>query len=70
MNKDQLAAKLAREAGLTRAAAADQLDTVIHDILARLRRGKPAPFPGLGRFDPGGGFHFEAPAEQPRRRRS
>lgn len=68
MNKDQLAARLAREAGITRAAAADQLDTMIHDILARLRRGQPAPFPGLGRFDPGGGFEFEK-TEQPRRRK-
>lgn len=60
MNKDELAARLARQAGLSRAAAADQLDQVIHDILTRLRRGKPVSFPGLGRFVPGQGFQFDA----------
>ncbi len=64
MNKDQLAAKLAREAGLTRADAADQVDTIIHDILERLRRGKPAPFPGLGRFVPRAGFQFDKPGRK------
>lgn len=59
MTTDELTARLARHAGLSRAAAADQLDQVIHDILARLRRGKPAAFPGLGRFVPGQGFQFD-----------
>ena len=68
MNKDQLTARLAREAGLTRAAAADQLDLVIHDILASLRRGKPAPFPGLGQFVPAAGFQFDKPSPARRRK--
>jgi len=67
MNKDQLTARLAREAGLTRAAAADQLDRVIHEILANLRRGRPAPLPGLGCFVPGRGFQFDG--QTPVRRR-
>ncbi len=66
MNKDQLSAKLAREAGLSRAAAADQVDTIIHDILERLRKGKPAPFPGLGKFVPPDGFQFDKPRRKPR----
>ncbi len=60
MNKDDLRDQLAREAGISPADAADQLDRVIHRILKNLRRGKP--FPGLGRFLPG-----SAPAPRPGR---
>ena len=60
MKKNELAARLAQEAGLSKAAAADRLDQVIHDILASLRRGKPAALPGLGRFLPGQGFQFHS----------
>jgi nucleoid DNA-binding protein len=67
MKKEELAARLASEAGLSPAAAADQLDQMIHDILASLRSGKPAPLPGLGRFVPPRGFQFEP--ESPDRRR-
>ncbi len=59
MDRDELAAHLAKEAGVSRAAAADQLDQVIHRILTKLRRGKPAALPGLGKFLPGRGFRFE-----------
>jgi len=68
MKKDELAARLANEAGLSPAAAADQLDQMIHDILASLRSGKPASFPGLGRFVPPQGFQFE-PERTGRRRK-
>jgi hypothetical protein len=54
MTKKDLAERLARQARLSKAAAADQLDRVVHDILVRLRRGKPASLPGLGTFIPGG----------------
>lgn len=67
MKKNELAARLAQEAGLSKAAAADRLDQVIHDILASLRRGKPAAFPGLGQFLPGRGFRFQ-PRDAKRRR--
>ncbi len=53
MKKDELAARLARRERLTRAAAADRLDQVVHDILARLRRGETVALPGLGTFRPG-----------------
>ncbi len=70
MKKRELAGQLARQARLSRAAAADRLDQVVHDILTQLRQGKPASFPGLGRFTPGQapGFEFEPPAA-PRARR-
>lgn len=74
MTKDELTAKLARSAGLSRAAAADRVDQVVNEILARLRRGESASLPGLGTFRPGAvsGFTFESdPARKrvPRRRR-
>ena len=31
----------------------DQVDCVVHDILRRLRAGKPAALPGLGTLQPG-----------------
>jgi nucleoid DNA-binding protein len=68
MNKEELAARLAKQAGVSRATAADQLDQVIHDILARLRRGEAAPLPGLGRFVPGEGFRFEPRKAKGRRK--
>lgn len=61
MKKPEIARRLARQSGVTQAEAADQLDRVVHQILAKLRRGQPVPLPGLGRFTPGpdGVFHFE-----------
>jgi hypothetical protein len=41
---------------------------VIHDILARLRRGEAASLPGLGRFVPGEGFRFEPRKAKGRRK--
>ncbi len=58
MKKRELAGALARQAHLSQAAAADQLDKVIHDILKQIRQGKPAALPGLGKFT-SGGFEFE-----------
>jgi len=61
MNKEQLARRLARESGISPAAAADQLDRVLNDILQRVRRGQSASLPGLGIFWPGPKpeFYFE-----------
>ncbi len=53
MKKQEIAKGLARESGLTEAEAADRLDSVVHDILIKLRKGRPAPLPGLGRFTRG-----------------
>lgn len=71
MKKDELTKRLAREARVSDAAAADRLDQVIHDILESLRRGQAAALPGLGKFVPGKrtGFEFEAPAPKKRRRK-
>ncbi len=50
MKKPEIAKGLAQAAGLTEAEAADRLDGVVHEILTKLRKGRPAPFPGFGRF--------------------
>ena len=70
MRKPEIAKRLARQSGLTKAEAADQLDRVVNRILSRLREGKAAPLPGLGRFKPGpnGIFEFEK-QERPSRGR-
>lgn len=59
MDKDDLASRLARRTGSSKAAAADEVDRVVHQILARLRRGERAPLPGLGTFLPGNNPAFE-----------
>jgi nucleoid DNA-binding protein len=61
MNKEQIARRLAKESRITPAAAADQLDRVVHDILKRVRNGQSASFPGLGTFLAGrkNGFQFD-----------
>jgi Bacterial DNA-binding protein len=61
MKREQLARRLAKESGITQAAAADQLDGVLNDILKRVRHGHSASLPGLGTFWPGPKpeFYFE-----------
>jgi len=61
MKKEQLAKRLAKESGISAAAAADQLDSVLTAILRRVRQGQSASLPGLGTFLPGGRmvFYFE-----------
>jgi len=59
MKRTGLAGRLARESHVSKAAAADKIDTVVNDILSRLRRGKPAALPGLGTFTPGETPAFE-----------
>jgi hypothetical protein len=53
MNKEQLARRLAKESGISTAAAADQLDGILFSILRRVRQGRSASLPGLGTFLPG-----------------
>jgi len=55
MRKDQLARRLAKESRVSTAAAADQLDRIITDILTRVRKGQSAALPGFGTFRPGRG---------------
>jgi nucleoid DNA-binding protein len=52
MKKLEIARRMARQSGITRAEAADRLDEVVSEILSSLRKGEPAPLPGLGRFVP------------------
>lgn len=61
MTKIEIAKRFARQSGLSRAEAADQLDQIVHQILSNLRHGKTAPLPGLGRFTrgPKGVYHFQ-----------
>ena len=61
MKKEQLAKRLAKESGISAAAAADQLDSILTGILRRIRRGHSASLPGLGTFLPGPmpEFYFE-----------
>jgi nucleoid DNA-binding protein len=66
MNRNELASRLARQTRSTRAAAADRLDQLVHDILVRLRRGEKVTLPGLGTFVPGPQTAFEP---EPRRGR-
>ena len=61
MKKLELAKRLALQAGVSQAEAADQLDRVVHQILSNLRKGEPALLPGLGKFTPARtrGIRFE-----------
>jgi nucleoid DNA-binding protein len=67
MKKQQLARRLAKESHITTAAAADQLDGVLLDILKRVRSGHSASFPGLGTFrpDPKSGLQFDTISTPP-----
>jgi nucleoid DNA-binding protein len=66
MKKLEIAKRLARQSGVSNAEAADQLDRVVHGILAKLRKGKTAQFPGLGLFSPGpkGSYQFKQKEER------
>lgn len=54
MKQTDLVRRLARDTGLSRAAAADRLDQFVAEILERLRRGQVARIPGVGTLPPGG----------------
>ena len=60
MKKQDIVARLARRARLSRAAAADQFDGLIHDILAGLKKGLPVSLPGLGTCTPGEKLTFSS----------
>jgi len=61
MKKPDIAKRMARQAGVSEAEAADRLDHVVRQILRNLRQGKEASLPGLGKFRPrpGGKVAFE-----------
>ena len=58
MKKADLTKRIARTSKMSRAAAADQLDRLVHEILERVRKGEPASLPGLGTFTAGGEGSF------------
>ena len=72
MKKAELAARLAKQAGVSKGEAADQLDHVVSRIIANLKRGHPAKLPGLGKFTPGAkwDFRFEPPSKNSTQRSS
>ena len=47
--------RLALRAKVSQAAAADTVDVVVHEILRKLRAGKPAQLPGVGTLRRGAG---------------
>lgn len=61
MKKLDIAKRIARDTGVTRAEAADRLDGVVRQVLADLRRHRESEFPGLGRLrqGPRGKLSFE-----------
>jgi nucleoid DNA-binding protein len=61
MKKAEIARQIAEDAGLTEAEAADQLDRIVSEMLTKLRHGRAAALPGLGRFRQGadGQIRFE-----------
>ena len=77
MRKEQLARRLAKASRIAPAAAADQVDRIVHDIQQRVRKGQNVSLPGLGTFRPGRerDFQFEtdhaaAPARPKTKRES
>lgn len=50
VKRRQLAQTLARLARIPGAIAQDRVDTVVHDILKKLKTGRPVELPGLGKL--------------------
>jgi nucleoid DNA-binding protein len=50
MKREELAKTLARKTGLSKSAARNEVDELVHDILLKLRHGQPVKFPGLGKL--------------------
>ncbi len=48
MRTKDIADELARETHISKAAAADCVDKIVHDILKKLREGEAVRWPGLG----------------------
>ena len=61
MQREDLALRLARRSHISKAAAADQLDAAVHQILRKLRSGKQISIPGLGVLVPGRTFRLRKP---------
>jgi nucleoid DNA-binding protein len=50
MKRDELAQTLAREQGLSKSEARDEVDELVHKIIGKLRQGKPVKLPGVGKL--------------------
>jgi len=50
MRRQELAKTLARQKRLSRAAAQDRVDEVVHKILKKLKSGRPVTLPGVGKL--------------------
>jgi nucleoid DNA-binding protein len=63
MKKPDIAGQLARQSGISSAAAADELDRVVSRILCQLKQGEDVRLPGLGTLTPRSkrlvGFEYE-----------
>jgi nucleoid DNA-binding protein len=57
MKKQDIAKRIARQSGVSRAEAADRVDGVVNQILAALRGGRKTCLPGLGTFSQDGDGH-------------
>ena len=55
----RLISRLAEASDTPPALAAEQIQTVVHEVLVKLRSGKPATIPGLGTFLPGAAVRFK-----------
>ena len=62
MKKTDIAKRMARQAGVSPAEAADRLDNVVRQILIDLKNGRESALPGLGRLrqGPDGKLVFES----------
>jgi nucleoid DNA-binding protein len=50
MKREELARTLARQTNLSRAAARDEVDELVHRILKTLRKGETVELPGVGKL--------------------
>jgi nucleoid DNA-binding protein len=50
MKREELAKTLAQRTGLSKSAALNEVDELVHNILVKLRQGRPVKLPGLGKL--------------------
>jgi nucleoid DNA-binding protein len=50
MKREEIAKKLARQAGLSDSAARNEVDELVRTILQKLRKGQQVKLPGVGKL--------------------
>jgi nucleoid DNA-binding protein len=50
MKREELAKTLALQTGLSKSAARNEVDQLVHDILRKLRQGQHVKLPGVGKL--------------------